>query len=117
MKDDADELDCHDEAHPTVDHAPIPADVLERAASMFRAAGDPGRLRILHCLLCGEHCVSDLAAEFDEGMSTISQRLKVLRTEGLVHRRREGKHIYYTLADDHVAELVRGAIDHAGHDH
>lgn len=97
-------------------HEPLAAEVLERAAAIFRAAGDPGRLRILHCLLCGEHCVSDLAAESDEGLSTISQRLKVLRAERLVTRRRHGKHIYYGLADDHVAELVRSALDHARHE-
>jgi len=107
--------DCADEHHGGVAHPSLSRDVLERTASLFRAAGDPGRLQILHCLLCGEHCVSDLAGELGEGMSTISQRLKVLRSERLVVRRREGKHVYYTLADDHVAELVRSAIDHAQH--
>lgn len=108
-----DDVDCtHDHpSHPAVDR-----EVLEKAAAMFRAAGDPGRLHILHCLLCGEHCVTDLANESGDGMSTISQRLKVLRSEGLVRRRRDGKHIYYTLMDDHVAELVRGALDHAKHE-
>ncbi len=109
---DHDEFECE---HTGQRHEAVDADVMEKAAAMFRAAGDPGRLRILHCLLCGEHCVSDLAAESNDGMSTISQRLKVLRSEGLVRRRREGKHVYYTLADDHVAELVRGALDHAKH--
>lgn len=107
------EDDCeHDEG---VEHEPIEPALLDRAAAIFAAAGDPGRLRILHCLSCAEHCVSDLAAEMDEAMSTISQRLKVLRQEKLVTRRREGKHIYYSLADDHVAELVRSAIEHASH--
>ncbi len=101
--------------HEGVDHESIDPDVLERAAAIFHAAGDPGRLRILHCLLCEEHCVSDLAAEMGDAMSTISQRLKVLRAQRLVTRRRDGKHIYYGLADDHVAELVRSAIEHASH--
>ena len=109
----------HDEApecsgeHHGGQHAALDPDVLERAAAIFRAAGDPGRLNILHCLLYREHCVTDLAAELDEGMSTISQRLKILRSERLVARRRDGKHIYYTLVDDHVAGLVRSALDHA----
>ncbi|MEM9071443.1 MAG: metalloregulator ArsR/SmtB family transcription factor [Myxococcota bacterium] len=107
---------CVEDAHSPPAHPPIDAKTLERAAAIFRAAGDPGRLRILYCLLCGEHCVTDLANDSGEGMSTISQRLKVLRSEGLVSRRREGKHIFYGLADDHVAELVRGALDHASHE-
>lgn len=104
--------DCADEPH-GIEHEELDPDVLERAASIFRAAGDPGRLTILHCLLHGEHCVTDLAKELDEGMSTISQRLKVLRSERLVKRRRDGKHIFYTLADDHVAGLVASALEHA----
>lgn len=104
-----------DEEHRGLDHPQIDPEVLERAAAIFRAAGDPGRLHILHCLLQVEHCVSDLSAELGEAMSTISQRLKVLRSERLVTRRREGKHIYYSLVDGHVAELVRSAIEHAGH--
>lgn len=104
--------DCEHEPH-GVEHDPIDQDVLERAAAIFRAAGDPGRLHILHCLLHGEHCVTDLASELGEGMSTISQRLKVLRSERLVQRRRDGKHIYYTLADEHVAGLVASALEHA----
>jgi len=105
---------CEDD-HTGVDHEAIDPQVLERAAAIFAAAGDPGRLRILHCLSCAEHCVSDLAAKMGEAMSTISQRLKVLRQEKLVQRRRDGKHIYYSLADEHVAELVRSAIEHASH--
>lgn len=103
---------CEGEHH-GVEHAAIAPEVLERAAAIFRAAGDPGRLRILHCLLHGAHCVSDLAAELEEGMSTISQRLKVLRTERLVVRRREGKHIFYALEDEHVSHLVASALEHA----
>ena len=102
--------------HKGISHPEVPTAVLERAAGIFRAAGDPGRLRILHCLLQQEHCVSDLAVELSEGMSTISQRLKTLRAERLVVRRRDGKHIYYRLADAHVAGLVRSALEHASHD-
>lgn len=109
------EYDRCDAVHGGLEHEQIEPEVLERAAAIFRAAGDPGRLHILHCLLHVEHCVSDLSAELGEAMSTISQRLKVLRTERLVTRRRDGKHIYYALVDEHVAELVRSAIEHAGH--
>ena len=55
----------------------------------------------------------ELAAALGEGLSTVSQRLKVLRTEGLVARRRDGKHILYSLADAHVASLLTSALEHA----
>ena len=46
-------------------------------------------------------------------MSTVSQRLRLLRSERLVARRRDGKHVYYALADAHVGELLQAALEHA----
>lgn len=86
---------------------------LARASAIFRACGDPERLRLLERISHGEYCVSELAAESGEGLSTVSQRLRLLRSEGLVGRRRDGKHIYYSLADQHVADLIRSALEHA----
>jgi ArsR family transcriptional regulator, lead/cadmium/zinc/bismuth-responsive transcriptional repressor len=94
-----------------------PASVVERAAAIFRAAGDPGRLWLLERLQAGERCVTDLAEEAGDALSTVSQRLRTLRNEGLVRRRRDGKHFYYALMDDHIAELVRSAVDHAWEEH
>lgn len=93
---------------PSIDTA-----ALEAAASFFRAAGEVSRLRLLTCLQQGEWCVSELAEALGEGLSTISQRLKVLRNEGLVARRRDGKHILYSLADEHVRALLAAALEHA----
>lgn len=89
---------------------------LARAAAIFRACGDPERLRILERLMDGEQCVSELAGASGEGLSTVSQRLRLLRSEGVVGRRREGKHIFYTLADQHVTDLVHSALEHAAHE-
>ena len=61
----------------------------------------------------GEACVSELAAAENENLSTVSQRLKVLRAEDLVVRRREGKHINYALADQHIVDLILNALAHA----
>jgi ArsR family transcriptional regulator len=80
---------------------------------LFRALGDTPRLRILLLLLRGEVCVGELVAALGEKFSTVSQRLRVLRTEGLVSRRREGSHVYYALADDHVKDLIANALAHA----
>jgi ArsR family transcriptional regulator len=87
--------------------------VLERAAKLFYALGDAARLRLLANLLSKELCVTQLAIEFNEEISTISQRLKLLRMHGLVNRRREGKHIFYRLADQHIVDLVTNALAHA----
>jgi ArsR family transcriptional regulator len=88
--------------------------VVDRAAALLKAVGDPGRLRILERLARGgEHCVSELAEASGEGMSTISQRLRLLRSEQLVTRRREGKHVYYGLTDEHVKTLIYAALEHA----
>jgi len=86
---------------------------LVKASGIFRALGDPSRLRLLVLLARGEACVTEVSdAEGDE-ISTISQRLRVLRNEGLVSRRRQGKHILYGLADQHVADLIFNALEHA----
>lgn len=92
----------------------VSAETLERAAGLFAALGDPPRLRLLSLLAQGPACVSDLAADESEGISTISQRLKVLRNASLVRRRRRGKHIEYSLADQHVVDLVFSGLAHAG---
>lgn len=86
---------------------------LERAAGILRAAGEVGRLRLLEVLLDGERCVTDLAAAVGVGLSTVSQQLRVLRAEGLVIAHRKGKHVFYSLADQHVVELINGVLEHA----
>jgi ArsR family transcriptional regulator len=92
------------------------AATFERAAGIFQALGDPGRLRLLAILADEETCVSELAELLDEEVSTISHRLRLLRAESIVQRRRQGRHIYYSLLDEHVALLLRNAFDHAAED-
>ncbi len=89
------------------------AAVYLRAADLFFALSDPARLRLLALLHAQERCVSEIADDFGEELSTVSQRLRLLRFHGLVERRRQGRHVYYRLADAHVAELVRGGLQHA----
>src|SRR5260221_1494088 len=91
----------------------IDPSAFERAARIFRAAGDMERLRLLEHLSHGECCVTELAEALHEGLSTISQRLRLLRVDGMVKRRRERTHIYYSLADEHVAALIANTLAHA----
>jgi DNA-binding transcriptional ArsR family regulator len=93
--------------------SPSSGESFGRAARMLHAAGDEARLRLMIRLSEGEMCVTEIAAESGEGMSTISQRLKILRGEGLVVGRREGKHVYYSLADRHVYDVILSILAHA----
>jgi ArsR family transcriptional regulator, lead/cadmium/zinc/bismuth-responsive transcriptional repressor len=91
----------------------LPPEDLERAAQILRAMGDGARLRILDLLKQRERCVTEIVAAVGEKFTTVSQRLKLLRSEGLIVRRRDGNHIYYALADRHVVDLILNALAHA----
>lgn len=106
---------AHDHHHAPTEDPTIPESAYQQAAGIFRAVGDVERLRLLSRLRRGERCVSELAGDAGAGLSTISQRLRVLHAQGLVVRRRDGKHVYYSLADDHVAQLVGNALAHSEH--
>ncbi|MEM9367682.1 MAG: metalloregulator ArsR/SmtB family transcription factor [Planctomycetota bacterium] len=97
------------------DRQPIRVDdvTCQRAAAIFRALGDPQRLRLLIMLEARECCVSELAAVLDEPLPAVSQRLRVLKSERLVSSRREGKHVFYGLADGHISRLVTNGVMHA----
>ena len=90
-------------------------ETFEKAAQLFKAVADPERLKLLTILYQSEACVSELATK--DQMSTVSQRLKILKNENLVKTRREGKHIIYSLADDHVYSLVKNALEHVKERH
>lgn len=91
--------------------------VLVRAARMFSAVAHPERLRLLECLRQGEACVSGLAEHLGEAITTTSNRLQTLARAGLVLKRREDRHQYYRLADEHVVRLLDLALEHAAHTH
>ncbi len=108
---------CNDEIHPPrPTFAAPPEDVLENAALMLSAAGDPARLRLLLRLADGERCVTELAEAEGEKLATVSARLKLLHGARLVTRRREAKHVHYSLTDGHIVSLVRDILEHAAED-
>lgn len=92
----------------------VDAKALEQASRLFKAIGEVPRLRLLTLLAQGEISVTQLAEAEGETISTISQRLRVLRNENIVQRRRRGKQIIYVLADQHIMDLVFNALAHAG---
>ncbi len=104
----------HARRHPP--HGPPSEAAFRRAASLFRAAGEVTRLRLLARLAEGEWCVSELAEAAGVSLPAVSQQLGVLRAARIVGHRRAGKHIYYSLLDEHVIGMIRNALEHASED-
>ncbi len=86
-----------------------------RLAETFKALSDPTRVRIVSLLADDELCVCDLAAALNMSQSAVSHQLRTLRDLRLVRWRREGRQIFYTLDDDHVADLFRRGLEHVTH--
>ena len=86
--------------------------VLENLGEFFKALTDPTRLKILYTLGTGELCVFDLSVSVEASVSSVSHHLAALKGVRLVKGRREGRIIYYSLADDHVKTIIRYARDH-----
>jgi len=82
-------------------------------AQIFKILADPTRLAVLGELLEVELCVGEISARTGLTQSSVSHHLKTLREADMVRRRRQGKQIYYRLADSHVTALLAVARDHA----
>ena len=81
-------------------------------ADLFKIFGDTTRMRILYALQEGEMSVGTISAALGMTQSAISHQLKVLKSNNLITNRREGKTIYYFLADDHVRTIVAMGYEH-----
>jgi len=81
-------------------------------AETFKALGDATRVRMLDALSRSEVCVCDLAAMLGLTESAVSHQLRFLRSLRLVRSRRDGRHIYYTLADQHIVKLFEQGLEH-----
>ena len=81
-------------------------------ADLYKIFGDSTRIRILYVLYDTELCVCDIAEMLGMTLSAISHQLRILRAAKLVVARREGKTVFYTLADDHVRTILADGIEH-----
>lgn len=110
----ADQTTCSEEhTDPAVPQEPLISPQIALAiADFFKALADPTRVRIISLLVDAELCVGDLCRLLGMSQPSISQQLRTLRTANLVTMRREGKHIFYTLSDDHVRTVFRQCLDH-----
>ena len=105
-------ISCASDAHEPHVHALRSERTITDGARLFQALGSPERLQLMERLLDEEHCVTQLAQELDEKVTTISQRLQQLHRARLLTKERRGKHIYYAIADHHVRDLLTSTFDH-----
>ncbi len=81
-------------------------------AELFKIFGDSTRVKMLYALLEGELCVCDLASLMEVSQSAVSHQLRVLKASKLVKFRREGRTVYYSLADEHVLSILSQGMEH-----
>ena len=110
---------------PCCEESQVPLDAVERVrgllpadetlydlAELFKIFGDSTRVKILYALLEGELCVCDIAKLMEVTQSAVSHQLRVLTGSKLVKFRREGKTVYYSLADEHVIRILSQGMEH-----
>ena len=85
-------------------------------AELFKVFGDSTRIRILFVLFEAEVCVCDLAAALGMTQSAVSHQLRILKQSKLVKSRREGKSVFYSLADGHVRTIIDQGLEHIEED-
>ena len=87
-------------------------DVVASLSELFKALGDPTRVKILSCLQTSDMNVGDIADKLGMTTSAVSHQLRLLKQSKLVRYRREGRMAYYMLADDHVKTIIGMAKEH-----
>lgn len=94
-----------------------PQEEMMDLAEFYKVFGDATRLKILYVLLCQEMCVFDISNLIGMSQSAVSHQLRVLKQMDLVKNRRDGKTIFYSLADSHIVTILNQGLDHIEEDH
>ncbi|GAK49680.1 regulatory protein ArsR [Candidatus Moduliflexus flocculans] len=89
-----------------------PDESLYELADFFKVFGDSTRIKILYALCASEMCVQDLTDMLNMTQSAISHQLRILKQAGLVKYRKDGKFVFYALADDHVTQIIMQGMEH-----
>lgn len=89
-----------------------PDEMLYDLAELFKIFGDTTRIKILYALFEAELCVCDIAQLLGLSQTAVSHQLRVLKGNKLVKFRREGKTVFYSLADDHVRRIINQGMEH-----
>lgn len=100
--------------HPRTETGALKEKLLEVAglSEIFKVLGDETRTRVLYLLAHGELCTCDLAEVLEMSLPAVSHHLRLLRMVRLVKSRREGKNVFYSLADEHILHIIREAQEH-----
>ena len=91
-------------------------DAASEVADLFKALGDPTRVKIIYALQQGELCVHDLSVILGMGQSAVSHQLRYLRNVRTVKRRKVGKTVFYSLDDDHIEQIFGQTLQHLKHE-
>lgn len=111
-----DAVEVHEELLKIVNEKMPEEEELYDLAELFKVFGDSTRIRILFVLFEAEVCVCDLAEHLHMTQSAVSHQLKILKQNKLVKSRREGKSIFYSLADSHVRTIINQGLEHIEED-
>lgn len=107
-----DMVQVHEELVEAVHRRMPDEDELYDLAELFKVFGDSTRIRILYVLFEEELCVCDIAQTLNMTQSAISHQLKILKQSRLIKNRREGKQVFYSLADSHVRTIIAQGREH-----
>ena len=107
-----DNIEAHDDIVKKVTEELPDEELLYDLAELFKVFGDSTRVKILYLLFESEMCVCDIAQLCNLTISAISHQLRVLKQSRLVRFRREGKTVFYSLADDHVRSILAQGMEH-----
>ncbi len=110
--DQCDYIHAHDDVVRSVYEEMPDEEVLYDLAELFKVFGDSTRIKILYVLFQSEMCVCDIAQLLNMSQSAISHQLRVLKQTKLVKYRREGKTVFYSLADSHVTTILNQGLEH-----
>lgn len=105
-------LSIHPEVVEKVESTLPPRERLIELGDFFKIFGDATRIKILHSLNISEMCVCDIATVIGASQSAVSHQLKILRQANLVKYRKDGKSAIYSLADDHVTQILTLGLTH-----
>lgn len=98
------------------EHSFLAEETVEEASRIFKALGDPTRIRMLYLLSQEECSVNHIAEVLGLTQSAVSHQLSFLRNLRLVRYRREGNSFYYTYDDEHVVSILKQVINHIEHE-
>ena len=101
-----------EETSEAIDQQLPPDEIVEDLADLYKVFGDMTRIRILYALSCSELCVYDIATVLGMSQSAISHQLRVLKQAKLVKYRREGKIVFYSIADSHIHTILNQGLEH-----